>query len=57
MNIDRNDSPVHAQTVAAIEAQQAYFEARARGVSRAERERLERNWLSAARRLRIGTAQ
>lgn len=46
----------HSQTQAAIDAMEAYFAARARGASRAERERLERHWLSAVRRLRISSA-
>ncbi|PWV64893.1 hypothetical protein [Plasticicumulans acidivorans] len=52
-----NDAALSARTRAAIEAMQAYFEARSRQAPRAECKQLERNWLSAVRRMRMGTAQ
>ncbi len=55
MTEHHDNSSAHQQTRAAIDAMQAYFAACSRGASRAERERLERDWLSAARRLRIGS--
>ena len=42
-----------AQTQAALDAMHAYFAATAQARPRRERQRLEREWLAAIRRLRI----
>lgn len=47
------DCAPHAQTQAALDAMRAYFTATAQAQPRRERERLEREWLAAVRRLRI----
>lgn len=44
--------PINPVTKAAIDRMHAYFNARQRGAPRRERERLEREWLNAIRRLR-----
>lgn len=47
------DSAPQPQTQAALDAMNAYFAATAQARPRRERQRLEREWLAAVRRLRI----
>lgn len=49
---EQTHGAMHAQTKAALDSMHAYFNARRRGAPRQERERLEREWLEAIRRLR-----
>jgi hypothetical protein len=45
------ESTLQAQTKAAIERMNAYFEARRRGAPRQERQKLEQEWLTAIRNM------